>query len=514
MKKILYIAVAMAAFSSCEPEFNNPVDEVGFYDQGQVDLSTYVALGNSLTSGYADGALYIDAQENSYPNILASKFAFAGGGNFTQPLMNDNIGGLLFNGQAIAGTRLVLSYDASGNPFPTNIAGSPTTEVTNTLEGPFNNMGVPGAKSYHLVAPGYGNAAGIGSTANPYFVRMASDAESTVLADAAAQSPTFFSLWIGNNDVLTYAISGGTGEDRTGNLDPTSYNSNDITDPNVFAAVTSQVVNTMTSAGAKGVLINIPDVTKVPFFTTVPNNALVLDAGQAAQLTLFFQAVAGITTQGLINQGVPAAQAQQIAAQYAINFTEGANRWIIDVPATQTNPLGFRQMTEEERVLLTIDRSALQTQGYGSVAITPDVLQVLGKLQQGAQITEAEANLVIGAVNGIDDKDALDSSEINAIDTARSAYNSTLAGLAQQNDLILLDFEALFDRIAESGYQFNGGQVTTEFGSGGAFSLDGIHLTPRGYAIVAHEMIQAINEQYEANLPGVNPADYPTVFVQ
>ncbi|THD68954.1 G-D-S-L family lipolytic protein [Robertkochia marina] len=514
MRKLLYISAALALFSSCEPEFNEPVDEVGFYDQGEVDLTNYVALGNSLTSGYADGALYLDAQQSSYPNILASKFALAGGGDFTQPLMNDNIGGLLLNGTPIAATRLVLNFDQNGNPLPVNLEGTPTTEVTNTLEGPFNNMAVPGAKSYHLVAPGYGNIAGIGTSANPYFARMASSSETTVLADAAAQNPTFFSIWIGNNDVLTYAISGGTGVDQTGNLNPASYANNDITDPNVFAATTSQVVSAMTANGAKGVVINIPDVTKIPFFTTVPNNALVLNAEQAQQLTLFFQAVAGITTQGLIDQGVPAAQAQQIASQYAITFNEGPNRWLIDTPASQTNPLGFRQMTEEERIVLTIDQTALRTAGYGSVAISNEVLQVLGKLQAGATITEAEAGLVLAAINGIDDKDALDNEEINAINTARSAYNTTLSGLAQQNDLILLDFESLYEEIVLSGYQYNGGEITTTFGTGGAFSLDGIHLTPRGYAVVADEIIRAINESYDANIPGVDPGNYPTIFVQ
>jgi len=61
-------------------------------------------------------------------------------------------------------------------------------------------------------------------------------------------------------------------------------------------------------------------------------------------LTGFFQAVAGIFTQGLIQQGLPPTQAQALAAQYAITFNEGPNRFVIDVPVTQTNPLGFRQM--------------------------------------------------------------------------------------------------------------------------------------------------------------------------
>lgn len=514
MRKLLYISAALALFSSCEPEFNEPVDEVGFYDQGELDLTHYVALGNSLSSGYADGALYLDAQQSSFPNILASKFALAGGGDFTQPLMNDNIGGLLLNGTPIASTRLVLNFDQNGNPIPVNLEAAPTTEVSNILEGPFNNMAVPGAKSFHLVAPGYGNLSGIGTTANPYFARMASSSETTVLADAVAQNPTFFSLWIGSNDILGYALAGGTGEDQTGNIDPTTYGINDITDPNVYAAAANSILTNLTANDAKGVVLNVPDVMANPFFTTIPNNALVLDANTAAQLTGFFQAVAGITTQGLINQGVPAAQAQQLAAQYAISFSEGPNRWIIDTEVTPGNPLGFRQMTEEELLLLTIDRNALQTAGYGSVAITPEVIQVLGKLQTGADITEQEAGLVLAAVNGIDDKDVLDTDEITAIQTARAAYNATLNALVQQNGLVMVDTEAILNGITNSGYQFNGGEVTAEFGTGGFYSLDGIHLTPRGYAILAGEIIAAINEGYNANIPGVDPGNYPTIFVQ
>ncbi len=45
------------------------------YTNGEADFSNYVALGNSLTAGYADNALYITGQENSYPNILAQQFA-------------------------------------------------------------------------------------------------------------------------------------------------------------------------------------------------------------------------------------------------------------------------------------------------------------------------------------------------------------------------------------------------------------------------------------------------------
>jgi hypothetical protein len=165
-------------------------------------------------------------------------------------------------GTPIQETRLY--FDGAG---PVRLPASSTTDVAVTLSGPFNNMGVPGALSYHLIAPGYGNIAGLQTgQANPYYVRFASSASSSILADALAQQPTFFTLWIGNNDVLSYATSGGVGVDQTGNMDPSTYGSNDITDPMVFANVYSSIVDQLSGNGALGVVANIPDVTTVPFF--------------------------------------------------------------------------------------------------------------------------------------------------------------------------------------------------------------------------------------------------------
>ena len=170
MKNIikLFIGLVAIGFVSCDADFENPVTDNGFYTSGTADLSKYVAVGNSLTAGYADGALYITGQNNSYPNIMAEQFALAGGGEFTQPLMDDNTGGLLLGGAQITANRFVLAVDANGNPGPVRLVGMPTTDVATSVAGPYNNMGVPGAKSFHLSAPGYGNAAGIASgAANP-----------------------------------------------------------------------------------------------------------------------------------------------------------------------------------------------------------------------------------------------------------------------------------------------------------------------------------------------------------
>src|SRR5690606_37831465 len=198
LSKIL-IAASLTTFIGCNDDFENPVEDIQV-TSGSADFSKYVALGNSLTSGFSDNALFMSGQENSYPNMLATQMAMAGGGSFVQPLMPDDIGG--FSNLGIAGRMKLVIDPNTGSMAPVATpAQSPLTMVNGTV----NNMGVPGAKSFHLGLNGYGNPAGIGSYANPYYVRFASSNTSSVIADAVAQQPTFFSLWIGNNDVLSYA---------------------------------------------------------------------------------------------------------------------------------------------------------------------------------------------------------------------------------------------------------------------------------------------------------------------
>ena len=126
----------------------------------ELNLATYVAIGDSLTAGFADNTVYLDGQINSYPNIIANAFADAGGGEFTQPLVNDNLGGLVAGGAPIAipgGSadaflpRLVL-LESTNTPGPQ--PGTRTTDIAPggaglvNADAPFNTV------SYtHLTLP-------------------------------------------------------------------------------------------------------------------------------------------------------------------------------------------------------------------------------------------------------------------------------------------------------------------------------------------------------------------------
>ena len=515
--KYIWLLAIFLMFMGCneEEDFIDIVEEKELpkLTSGSADFSKYVALGASFTAGYTDGALFKAAQENSFPNILSKMFANASGGAFTQPLMDDNTGAMIVGGVPVIGYRLIFNGKAPQrlNEFLANL-GAPIppkgTDATVNLGSSFNNMGVPGAKSFHLIAPNYG-------LPNPYFGRMATSPTATMLGDAVSQKPTFFTLSeIGGNDVLSYAMSGGTKVDQTEN--PNAHaGSNDITDPSIFENVLNDIVSQLTANGAKGVITNVPSVTSLPHFTTVPNDTLVLDAATATKLTNFYKAVAGIFTKGLIiGKGVAPAVAQKLGSQYAITFNEGPNRFIIDVPKSPTNPLGIRQMTEEELLLMTIDPEALKN-GYGSAIITTEVLQVLGKLQLGKSLTPAEGNMVIEAASGINDNNALDKDELKAIKDATDAYNTTIAEVALAKGLALVDLNAIMTE-ATTGIQFDDYTLTTDLVLGGLVSLDGIHLTARGYALMANKFLEAIDKTYKSNFVAsktlARAGDFPTNY--
>ena len=502
MKNTIKFMIGLLAIGlvSCEPEFENAVTDEGFYDAGDADFSNYVALGNSLTAGFADNALYMSGQQNSYPNIMAQQFGFVGGGDFTQPLTSDNLGGLLLGGVQISGNRLVLSADENGNPFPAPLDGTPTTDVTTSATGPFNNMGVPGAKSFHLVTPGYGSVAGVANgTANPWFARFATSESSTVLADAVSLNPTFFSLWIGNNDILGYATSGGSGVDQAGNLDPSTYGGNDITDPNVFAAAYSAQVDALTANGAKGVLLNIPDVTSIPYFTTVPTRTIPLDAATAgavnAQFVLYNGALGQLVAGGFISP--------EEAAIRQINFIEGINYPIMtDVDLTDVTAILIGAGLDPQTAALL---------GQLRQVKSDDLVVLLTASLIGTTPDPSNPAGILGVSLPLPNSFVLSSTEQARVAAAGAAYNAIIEGLAAANELGYGDMKSALADVAANGAFYNGGVLTSTLVTGGAFSLDGVHPSPRGYAFTANTIIDVINTTYNASVPKVDIGTYGTV---
>ena len=505
MKKYKYIGLMLLAVSFSACDVNNDLDEIPedvvvlpTATAGTADFSNYVAIGASFSAGFSDGSVFLAAQSRSFPSIMASKMALVGGGAFTQPLVNDNIGGLTFFGNQISNPRLF--FNGAG---PAVLPGTPTTEVSNILTGPFNNMGVPGAKSFHLVAPGYGSLGGVpGGTANPYFVRMASSSSATVLKDATDQNPTFFTISeIGGNDVLSYATSGGTGTVQTNNFVPSTYAGNDITSPIVFAQVFGTAVSELTSGGAKGAVVTVPSIVNLPYFTTVPYNAIPLDqatadlvnGGYATYNASLAPAIAGANALGGL--GLTPAEIAAEVQKRTINFAAGQNAVVIvDEDLVDTSGLGlplYRQATADDFLVLTSS-------------------SFLGTTVGGNPL------LINGVSVPLADKWVLTPEEQDNIQTAVNAYNATITAVGSANGLAVVDLNQLLNEAAAGGTQFDDFMMTTNLVFGGLVSLDGIHLTSRGYALMGNKILEAIDATYGSNFKDsgnlAKANNYPTNY--
>src|SRR3569833_1602368 len=205
----------------------------------------------------------------SYPSIMAKQMQSVGGGAFNQPLFDasqaNGSGYLQLTGFNADGTPITATVTANLSirgiqPVP----GFGNVTLYTKYTGDIENYGVPGIKLYHITYGAYGNL-------NGFYERLLPGDEgtnSTAYIDFVTAKPfTFFSNWLGNNDALGYATSGGA--------------SDVLTDKTQFAQLYTYLVGRLTATGAKGVVATVPDVTSIPYFNTVTVSA-VLGAVQKA----------------------------------------------------------------------------------------------------------------------------------------------------------------------------------------------------------------------------------------
>ncbi|MBB4107995.1 SGNH/GDSL hydrolase family protein [Pedobacter zeae] len=421
MKKYIlnsFVAAAILFTAACKPEIETPAGTTA----GQANFSKYIAIGNSLTSGYADGGLYLEGQKVAYPNLIAAKMATVGGGNFTSPFFTD--------AQSNGSGYISLSALVNGTPTLTPVPGNgwrdaPTNTRLFKYSGEIQNLGIPGMRVDLAFAPAF-------SAANPFFERILTDAQvgaTTYFQYVQTKNHTFFSLWLGNNDVLGYALNGAV----TVPTDPTTT----LTDKVNFSSLYANFLNALTAGGQKGVVATIPDVTSIPYFNTV-KPSLLLAAAKAAN---------------------PAAQALFI----------------------QTGTGAVRAATDEDLIRLPFQSAGLFGQGTIPYGLHP--------------------------LNPIENKWVLDKDEVAKVKDYVNSYNSSIKSLATSKGLAIADTYAYFNQV-KTGLNIQGVGINAAFISGGAFSLDGIHLTPRGNAVIANVFIDAINAKYGSTIPTVDITQY------
>ncbi len=488
---------------------------------GSADFTKYVAIGNSLTAGFMDAALYNSGQQNAFPAILAQQFQIegVGGGTFNQPDINSQNGfNTSLNNGSQPGTifgRLVLNLGSQDTePGIESTVGELITPYGGD-RALLNSFGVPGVRAIDAVVPGYAQF-------NPFFGRYASSAGASLIGDAAQAQGTFFTVWLGSNDVLGWALSGGSAPD--GEVDPAAQSTNPATLTSIasFTQAYQEIIGSMLATPeAKGVAINLPPVTLLPFFRAVGYNPIPLEQPQADALNEGYVSY---------NQGLDAAVALQL-----ITAEEAARRKI-----------GFAASDTNAVVILDKDL----TEADISVALgLPPGSQVLPKLRQTVETDllllsvspllgqeQREGGGPYGLADPVTDQYVLTLNEQTTLITRLATFNGIINGIVQSTGgrVALLDVNPVFADIAGldatqaaqlgmsaeaqaaaddmQGIMVDGVVLAPTFLPDGIFSVDGIHPNPKGHAVVANEVIRVINESFDATIPLVDTTPYRTIL--
>jgi len=344
----LLLSIAVSVFiSSCSTELTEPK-----YSDGDADFAKYIAIGGGYSSGYGDHALHLRNQQHSYPAILAERFSKASGGEFIQPLVNAGVGlGLDSNAMSI----LQISNSICGDPFITPVPADSIGDLSNaTWIGAvirYQNMSVPGAMIADLNKQQFGDPSPF--VGNVFYSRFAiNPGQSTVIGDALVQSPTFYTLWAGMEDVYSFAVGGG-------------FQSNDsITTVLDFEASLNTITSSFFAISTQGAIATIPTPDNIPYFSVIPWNGLELSESEAQALT---QAYAGINPNMV--------------------FQEGNNGFVI---TDNAEPSGIRQLFSGELVLANISIDSINCSGYGATVPFPSRLI----------LDQQELGLINNAING------------------------------------------------------------------------------------------------------------------
>ncbi len=284
----------------------------------------------------------------------------------------------------------------------------------------------------------------------------------TPLQAAVSLHGQLATVYLGSNDLLHFAFANGGSPPAS----PASIGSDIAT-----------IIRQLQASGAKVAVGNLVDVLGAATFfpvqsSTEPNYEQNLDAfleaaiiGAAAQQ---FHAPPAVVAQN------PAVQ-QQIAAAF-----QAAHQYALAEEAqAQLGPNGY----------------------FVLPALLATVAAILQRQPVPQLVTPANPT---GAGEVINDQVALTVKALNA------AYDQAIAGAVQQTNAVLADQAALFqaaETARASGKPFpvdaQGDLASLQYG-GGFFSLDGLHPSNTGYALVANSFIAAFDQKYGLAIPPVN----------
>jgi len=451
---VLVVVFATALYIGC----SNTPPSGPVTGLGGVTVNKYVAIGDSYAAGYQSNALYQSGQMYSYPTLIAQQLKAAGAnlGTFEQPFYSDPGNPDPKTGKAARYEIISFVGPVIGPPGLT-----PGAPANLTLARPYDDLGVPGAVVFDFLDRTSFLAKAGPPRDNPFFllVLRSSAFGGSILDQARLLSPNVVTFWLGGNDVLGYATSGGVSPSA-----PTPVAT--------FGFLYSQALDSLRAAlpNAKIIVGSVANVDGLPFFTTIgPKVAAALGAKSAAL-------------------GVPIYLRYQKHGNAGVAFDS--------TRLTEANPPMILLTGSPYASLIgTASGAWYANNGYPGLPPGIDTTKPFGVHPQNpwpdALVLDVdEQNTTLAAVNGFN----------NVIMTAAAAHGA-----------YVVDFNTFWNNLRQNGLFTSGQKFTTDYISGGFFSLDGVHPSSRGYAVLANQFIKVMNEKLGMGVPYVDVTTIPGI---
>ncbi len=451
---LLVVALSLALFAmSCDKK-PLPVEAtapVPAWSAGTADFTRYVSIGNSLTAGFQSNALSGRDQAYSYPNLLAKAFRTP---SFVQPLfLEPGVG----NRQRLDSLNLAKSafyFTFEPNVFPGNLA----PYVSAPPAAAYDNLGIPGAVLGDIINTTDFGAQLTGPRKNPFFVLVLRSPTigRNILAQARSRNPTFITCWIGNNDVLGYATGGGA--------NPTL-----LTSAATFNTLYRQLMDSLRSITPNVVVANIPDVTTIPFFSTVASSI-----GPRLPAGIQFRYQKGTNT------GV-SFDSTRFASPYGAPYICLSGSTYASFLGAAGGQGGGKFYRDNSASFPTLPAGIDTTKPFGLHPQNPWPTALV--------LDDVEAATTAGRV---------------------ADFNRSIDSLARNRGFAVVDMNAVLKDLAGRGRSVPGyGTFSTAYITGGAFSYDGVHPSSRGAVLMANEFIKVINAKYGATIPAIDYGSVP-----
>jgi len=414
---VLLVAAAVVAVSCSKIE---PITAPAL-SPGRANFSVIAALGTSITAGFQSGGLVDRHQVHSYAVLFAQQ---AGARAMDLPLIDGNGLPPLLEIQHLFPPPVQIGSIAGPAGNPTNLL----------LPTAYHNLAIPGARVSDVIDT-------TKYLRNPYFglIQRTHGSLAHQVAEQLNPQPTFLLFEFGANELLGPALNGTT---------------LGLTSVAAFADSFGRALDTLQALlpNAKMAVVNLPDVTRLPFFTTVSNKQL-------------------------------DARGQPVVINGRTQFLLGPNN---------------APLTAADQVLLSAAPAVAAGFGY----------------PQGT-FSYLSGVPVSGNGIGLTDGQVLSTSEALTIQDRARRFNAiidtTLKSVTKPRDYAIADLAGLLHRAESPGIELRRVLYTTKFVTGGLFSLDGIHPNDLAHALLCNQVIDAVNKRYGSNLQPVDPLEFATL---